>query len=154
MYIFDTSPLIDLFRHYYPDLFPTLWDNFNGLVDNGSIISTRENLREINVRTDDLQEWANDNGNIFEEISIDEGKFIRQIYGVPLFQHNIQQQKLLKGGLNADPFVIAKAAVRGAHVVTGEVFKPNSAKIPNICQHFSVPCLNLKQFMEQEGWRF
>jgi hypothetical protein len=29
------------------------------------------------------------------------------------FQQNIEQQKLLKGGKNAEPFVIARAAVEG-----------------------------------------
>jgi Domain of unknown function (DUF4411) len=70
------------------------------------------------------------------------------------FQHNIEQQKLLRGGKMADPFVIAKAAVNGGAVVTMEKFKPNSAKIPNICKHFSVECLLLEEFMEREGWEF
>lgn len=70
------------------------------------------------------------------------------------FQQNIEQQKLLKGGNNADPFVIAKAAVEERTVVTMELFKPNAVKIPNICRHFKVPCLTLQEFMEAEGWEF
>jgi Domain of unknown function (DUF4411) len=42
----------------------------------------------------------------------------------------------------------------GRRVVTIEVLKPNAAKIPNISQHFGVSCLNLEQFMEEEGWIF
>jgi len=30
----------------------------------------------------------------------------------------------------------------------------NGAKIPNICRHFSIPCLSLEGFMEEEGWQF
>ena len=56
---------------------------------------------------------------------------------------------LLKGGNNADPFVIAKAAIEDLAVVTMEEFKPNAAKIPNICRHFNVRCLSLQQFMEE-----
>jgi len=62
--------------------------------------------------------------------------------------------KLLNGGRNADPFVIAKAAVESATVVTMELLKPNGTKIPNICDHFKVPCLSLEEFMEAEGWTF
>jgi hypothetical protein len=35
-----------------------------------------------------------------------------------------------------------------------EQFKKNAAKIPNICQHFGVPCLDLRGFMAKEGWVF
>lgn len=35
-----------------------------------------------------------------------------------------------------------------------EQLKPNAAKIPNICQHFKVPCVDLEDFMEQEDWVF
>ena len=132
MFVFDTSIFIDLFKHYYPNRFPTLWENFNGLVQNGSIISTQENLREINVREDSLNEWVKDNGTIFQVPNKEEAVFITQIYSIPHFQHNIKQQNILKGGLNADPFVIAKAAVKKAHVVTTEILKPDAAKIPNI----------------------
>ncbi len=83
-----------------------------------------------------------------------EGAFVARIYGVAHFQQNIEQQKLLKGGRNADPFVIAKAAVEGHTVVTMEQFRANAAKIPNICRHFGVPCLSLEEFFEAEGWEF
>ena len=61
---------------------------------------------------------------------------------------------MLRGGRNADPFLIARAAVVGATVVTMEQFKPNAAKIPNICQHFDVQCVDLRGFMEKERWIF
>jgi len=32
--------------------------------------------------------------------------------------------------------------------------KPQAAKIPNVCQHFSVPCMDLETFMQQQGWSF
>ena len=69
-------------------------------------------------------------------------------------EQNIEQQKVLKGGNIADPFVIARARVEDRTVVTLEVLKPNSAKIPNICDHFGIPWLSLEAFMEKEGWQF
>ncbi|MHB1104682.1 MAG: DUF4411 family protein [Devosia sp.] len=79
---------------------------------------------------------------------------VARIYGVAHFQQNIEQQKLLKGGRNANPFVIARAMAEDRMIVTMELLKPNSAKIPNICQHFDVPCVALEDFMEREGWQF
>ena len=153
-YVFDTSPFVGMFTHYYPSAFPTLWQRFDALIADEGIVSTREVYREIEDQDDDLFAWAKANGGLFSVPTADEGAFIAQIYGVAHFQANIEQQKLLKGGKNADPFVIAKAAVTGRQVVTLERHKPNAAKIPNICQHFDVPCLNLEQFMQQEDWQF
>lgn len=77
-----------------------------------------------------------------------------QIFAVPHFLQIIERKKLLKGGLNADPFIIARAHVIGAAVVTLEGEPPNGAKIPNICRHFGIPCMSLEGFMEAEDWTF
>lgn len=79
---------------------------------------------------------------------------VSKIFAVHHFQQNIEMQKLLKGGLNADPFVIARAMAEGKTVVTMEQLKPNAVKIPNICNHFKVRWLNLEGFMEEQGWSF
>lgn len=112
MYVFDNSPLSTLFRNYYRKRFPTLWRNFDALVKEGGIVSTREVQREIDDgAVQDLRDWAVANPDIFPVPTGPEGEFVAQIYAVPHFRQNIEQQKLLKGGRNADPFVIAKAAV-------------------------------------------
>jgi hypothetical protein len=155
MYVFDNSPLSSLFRNYYQKRFPTLWKNFNALVVGGGLISTREVYREIedsNIAI--LRDWAKENEHLFTVPHAKEGEFVSQIYAVRHFQQNIEQQKLLKGGKIADPFVVSKAAVNNSTVVTMELFKENGAKIPNICKHFSIPCMTLEEFMEAEGWQF
>lgn len=154
-YVFDNSPLSVLFKNYYRRRFPSLWDKFDGLIAEGEIVSTREVLREIeDGAADTLRDWATDNGAIFTIPTRDEGAFVARIYAVPHFQQNIERQKLLKGGRNADPFVIAKAAVNGLTVVTMEQLRANAVKIPNICEHFQVPWMSLEDFMEAEGWQF
>jgi hypothetical protein len=155
MYVFDTSPLSTLFRNYYRKRFPTLWANFDSLVAAGRIVSTREVLREVNDGPiESLRDWAANQQALFAIPTAAEASFVARIYSVTHFQQNIEQQKLLKGGHDADPFVIARAAVEKKGVVTMELFKPNGAKIPNICRHFAVPCLTLEDFMEEQGWTF
>jgi hypothetical protein len=155
MYVFDTSPLSALFKNYYRRRFPTLWNRFDGLVAEGLILSTREVRREcMDGPVEVLRDWADGIDGFFHTPGASEGAFVGQIYSIPHFQQNIEQRKLLKGGRNADPFVIAKAATDGCRVVTLEEFKPNGAKIPNICQHFGIECLSLEEFMEREGWEF
>ena len=154
-YVFDTSPLSTLFKNYYLRRFPTLWQHFDELVDNGDIVSTREVLREIeDGPIESLRQWAAQNGELFTMPDAEEGGFVARIYAVQHFQQNIERQKMLKGGRNADPFVIAKAAVTERTVVTMEQRQPNAAKIPNICDHFDIPCVTLEDFMETEGWEF
>jgi hypothetical protein len=155
MYVFDNSPLSVLFRNYYRGRFPTLWDRFDGLIADGQIVSTREVYREAEDSSlENLRNWAADQQAIFHMPTAAEGAFVAGIYAIPHFQQNIEQKKLLKGGRNADPFVIAKAATETRSVVTMEQFKENGAKIPNICGRFGIECLSLEQFMEREGWQF
>ena len=62
-YVFDNSPLSTLFRNFYRRRFPTLWQHFDELVDDGDIVSTREVLREIeDGPVESLREWAAQNG--------------------------------------------------------------------------------------------
>jgi len=154
IYVFDTSAFVVLFKTFYRGNFPTLWEKFDLLIAEGKILSTREVKREINDQDDSLSEWAKDNSYIFTTPSAGEAGVVANIYSRPHFQANIEQKKILKGGLNADPFVIAKASVSGGAVVTLEKFKRNAAKIPNICKDLEIDCMNLEDFMNSEGWKF
>jgi hypothetical protein len=155
IYAFDNSPFSVLFKNYYRRRFPSLWQRFDELVGNGSIVSTREVLREIqDGAVESLRDWAAQNLGLFTVPNAEEGLFVARIYAVQHFQQNIERQKMLKGGRNADPFIIAKAAVVQCTVVTMEQFRPNGVKIPNICDHFGIPWMTLEDFMESEGWEF
>ena len=154
-YAFDTSPLSTLFRNYYRGVFRSLWRDFDQLVSDGTLISTREVRRELEgYQHNGLQDWLKANTELFPTPTAEEAAFVARIFAIPHFQNNIEGKKFMRGGLVADPFIIARAAVAGASVVTVETFKPNASDIPNICQHFNIPCLSLEQFMEAEGWTF
>lgn len=154
MYVIDTSVVSALHKNYYREHFPTLWKNFDGLVASGQVTSTREAFRELEDFGGDSFAWAKEHEHIFAVPDAAEGAQVVRIYAVEHFQANMEKQKLLKGGRNADPFLIARAAVTGATMWTMEQFKPNAAKIPNICAHFDIPCVDLRGFMAAEGWAF
>ena len=156
IYVFDTSIFVKLFGSYYRGRFPSLWKKFDSMISARRITSTREVRREIEDQTDELDDWANKNPNVFPTPKSDVGIFVTEIYLIRHFQANIEKKKLLKGGKCADPFVVATAlaSVPCGTVVTLEVYKPHSAKIPNICSHFGIVCLNLEEFMEKENWVF
>ena len=154
-YVFDSNSLIDLFRHYYPDRFPTLWKQFNTLITEGEIVSVREVFNEIGSREDSLGAWAKEYKDVlFLKSTHEELQFVGEIFRVRHFQGMIRKQQRLKGKHVADPFVIARARVLGGCVVTQEKRTDNAAKIPNVCDHFNIPCENLEGFMETEHWVF
>jgi len=155
IYVFDSSPLIDLFRHYYPDRFPSLWESFDALVSEHRIISVREVRRELEGRGDRLSDWVKGNTQLFPIPTTSELDLVTEIFKIAHFQALVRKKERLNGKPVADPFVIAKAySLEEGCVVTQEVKKPNAARIPNVCEHFHIPCLNLEAFMENEEWRF
>ncbi|NJL71635.1 MAG: DUF4411 family protein [Candidatus Competibacteraceae bacterium] len=155
IYVFDSSPLINLFRHYYRNRFPTLWQQFDEMVKDGQITSTREVSKELDGQEDELSSWCKLNKHLFVMPSVAELAIVQDIFKVQHFQAIIRKNERLRGKPVADPFVIARAKCLGdACVVTDEKFSPNAAKLPNVCKHFQVDCTNLEGFMERENWRF
>ncbi len=155
IYVFDSSSLIDLFKHYYLNRFPSLWANFDALIAEHRITSVREVRRELQGHGDRLSDWVKDHSEFFVPPTTDEFGFVTGIFEVTHFQGLVRKKEQLQGKPVADPFVIASAwALEEGSVVTQEVKKPNAARIPNVCEHFGIPCLNLEVFMENEKWRF
>ncbi len=156
-YVFDTSSLVDLFDNFYHGRFPSLWEKFDSLVSGGDILVVRETLNEIERynRSVRLVTWAKDHRRLFTQPSPEELEFVNQIFAIPHFQLLIAKKKILHGQPVADPFVIAKAKVACAMVVTEEESREGmAAKIPNVCDYFGIECTNLEGFMEREGWQF
>jgi len=156
IYVFDTSSLIKIFG-FYPKRFPTLWSNFSALIQGAKIISVREVLKEIHQSNSEMMQWSKDNDSMFYPLSNEDASFLMEIFRAKNghFQHIIKNVNILKGSPVADPFVIAKAKIVQGSVVTEE--RPgghNSTKIPDICKHFDIDCLNLEGLMEREQWLF
>ena len=154
-YVFDSNSLIDLFKHYYPERFPTLWEKFDALVFEGEIVSVREVFKEIESADDSLAHWAKEQqSSLFLESTAEELTFVGEIFQKQHFQGMIRKRERLGGKPVADPFVIARAKISGGCVVTQEKHTKNAAKIPNVCEYFKIPCINLEGFMKEENWTF
>jgi Domain of unknown function (DUF4411) len=154
VYVIDTSVISTLHRNFYRSRFPSLWKRFDAMADGGQFTSTREAHRELLDGHAQCHAWVSKYEHLFPTPDAAEAKFVVAIYAVKHFQGNIETQKILKGGKNADPFLVARAHCCGGTVLTMEQFKPNAARIPNICAHFEIPCVHLERFMEIEGWTF
>ena len=113
IYVFDSGPLIDLFRHYYRERFPSLWQHFDEMIADGRITSTREVGNEIEGHGDKLAEWLEDleenRKNVFVTPTPAELEVVREIFSARHFQAMIRKKQRLAGRPVADPFVIARA---------------------------------------------
>jgi hypothetical protein len=99
IYAFDTSSFIKL-NSYYPDVFPAFWQQFNGAVNAGTIVSTREVLRELGREDPDhVLTWAQNNVAVFTTPTDDEASFVGKILGVRHFQQLIGTKAQLRGTL-------------------------------------------------------
>ena len=156
IYVFDTSSLSNL-KHFYPEIFQSIWEDLDQLIDSDQLISTKEVWREIQSGnpTGHVNSWLKNRKHIFTTPSNEELEFVAQILKNKHFQSIIGEKQRLKGAPVADPFVIACAGVKeNGVVVCEESWKENSAKMPNVCGHFDIPCINLKEFMQQQNWNF
>lgn len=163
-YVFDTSSLRSL-QHFYPSVFKSIWDELDALVDRSEMISTREVFNELERQavSEEVLQWAKAHKALFATPTGPELQFVAEIFKIKHFQGLIGAQQRLKGTPVADPFVIACAKINKATVVTEEgwqhggkplTLKPKAAKIPNVCDHFQIPCIDLEAFMQQQGWAF
>lgn len=154
IYVFDTNSLSEL-NAYYPDIFKALWARLDALVAAQEVVSTREVRTELEASgLQHVLKWAKANSGIFTMPGAAETQFVGQIFAIPHFQALIGQKAQQRGTPVADPFVIACAKVNGGTVVSQEKFKPNAAKIPNVCAHFAIPCMDLEGFMRAQNWSF
>ena len=154
-YVFDTNAF-DQLRSYFPRQFPTFWKHLDELVDRDGLLSTKEVRLELDgrPRPDWLEVWLKRRRAIFVTPGPAETAFVAKIFAVPHFQALVGSREILRGSPVADPFVIAVAKVRGGCVVSQEKAKPNAAKIPNVCAHFGVRCLDFEGFMGENGWTY
>jgi hypothetical protein len=149
-YVFDTGPFI-LLKHYPEKTFKSFWDNLNTLLEEGQVMSVSEVLREL--EPDVVYGWATKQKELFPKPDVEEQSLVIEI----LKKHPelVKQKNLLSGKPVADPFVIAKAKLLNASVVTVESYKPNAHNIPNICDEMGIRWQQgLLAVMEEEGWIF
>ena len=155
LYVFDTNSL-SVFGNYYPTNFPSFWTEFDGLASSGGAHScweVRKELERLN-RFEHLNDWADNHMKVFPKPTGSEMAFVAEIFKIEHFRQLIGKRQQLIGTPVADPFVVARGAILGACIVTEERLKPNAAKIPNVCQHFSVAYTDVEGFLNAMGWRF
>jgi Domain of unknown function (DUF4411) len=151
-YCVDTSGWLDGWeRHYPPDVFPTLWNKLDELIDKGEIISSEEVYVELQKKADELHDWVKDRKRMLVPLTED---IQRRAAGLLVEYPRLVDT--LRGRSKADPFVIATAMEHDAAVVTGEILtgKMDKPRIPDICNVKGVRCITFLQLIRELGLRF
>ncbi|MCA6059072.1 DUF4411 family protein [Thalassolituus sp. ST750PaO-4] len=144
-YLLDSNTYIQAKNQYYGMAFcPAYWDWLDAKFASGEVGSIAFIGKELRDGKDELADWAKKRSPHFISHSDDEtqGVYVEIVNHVMEQDYNPanRDQFLAKG----DPWLIAKAKVLGATLVTHEATvapATKKVKIPNICKEFGVRCI-------------
>lgn len=152
-YVLDTNVIREFVSHLPKKgpVFEPLWDALEDRIKNGEFISVDECFNELTrhySENADQYPWIKAHKYMFKNPDDQESIVISQLLKKPKMRETIHQRNILENRPSADAYIVAKAKVLGATVVTNEKYKPNSAQLPNLCEELQVPYINYEDFME------
>jgi Domain of unknown function (DUF4411) len=149
-YSIDSSGVLDLFRYYPPDVFPSIWIQLESACQGGLIIAIDEVYKELEKKDDDAFQWIKSH----REMVVDLDTAIQGHVAAVLTAHP-RLVDTRKNRSQGDPFVIALALARKCAVLTGERATGNIAKpnIPDVCTALGVTCMPVLAMFRNEGWK-
>lgn len=156
----DANVFIEAKNFYYRfDTFPGFWKWLDAEQAKGHIGSIQPICDELLKGNDELATWIKDRKDSGWFLPVDDietqqnlAKIASWVMSKPFKE--AAKAEFLGGG---DPWLIAKAKVLGATVVTQETFDAQSrknVKIPNVCHAFTVPYINTFDLLRQTGATF
>jgi len=156
-YIIDSSSLIGLNKGNPIDVYPSVWQKLESLINRGSLLAPKEVLFEIMDGDDQLASWAKHHRKLFVEPTPKQLEILKSIlkdYPSLVKEHRKH---------DADAWVIALTIEMAAQkslltikriVVTEEKLRGNQVKIPFVCQKYSIEAIDIIDMFRLEGWKF
>ena len=159
IYLVDANVFIEAKNRYYAfDLVPAFWAWLDKVVM-GNVRTITMVRDELLVKDDPLGDWIRDRKDADWILPVDDEAtqvaftgIVSELEGAQYLRPGVE--KFLSG---ADPWLIAKAQVLGATIVTHEVPDEHVKKrvpIPNLCASRDVPCMNTFDAMRQLQAKF
>ena len=147
-YIIDTCSILSqkLDEPHRRSVYRTLWDNIDALIKSKNIVICSEIKDE--VEDDVLTTWLQMNGCEVLEADSDIQHHVIKIVNEHPELLNFTNMKS-----SGDAFLIATAMKYGIAVITEEN-KNSPKKIPKICKAYNIPCYNVTELADKEGWTF
>lgn len=150
-YSLDSSFFIDLWSRegkFPRDIFVGIWESLNEGIDKGEVIgpeSVQEELSDTNETS--LTRWLSDHASMFVPLESGQlGALTEIVRRYPAYANSPRNL--------ADPAVIALAKADDLTVLSSETRvtqqSARNPKIPNVCEDFSVPCLDIQGYCRAE----
>lgn len=161
-YVIDSCSLIELNRKYPIDIFPSVWQKIESLIDSGFLVSPKEVLKEIEKGDDNLKEWAKKQTKLFKNLTARQIQIVQEILAkYPRWLNEDSMTPI------ADPFVIALAiemeqdpqttiieTIKKRIVVSEERMSGKKTKVPYVSHQYGIECIFLIDMFRNEGWVF
>ena len=137
------------------DIAPHFWNFLDDLINAHRVSCPIMVYDELQNVQDDLSTWAKERRrtNLFVEPSEAVQRTFQEVitYVMQQYPDNQSRRRFMN---RADPWVIAHAIAQGGTVVSLEGRAPDTStkvKIPNVCSHFNVTCINTYQMLRELG---
>jgi len=150
-YVIDTCSLTEMHRRYPVDMMKPVWGHVEKLIQDGIATSIEDVFIELSATDDGILEWAKKQKEIgfFRSLDSNTQKNASRV----LSSHGALLD-LRKRKSSADAFLIGYAIHARCTVVTQEKKSggPPKVKIPDVCEHYDIPCIDLVTFLRQTGF--
>lgn len=159
IYLLDSNIFIEAKNRYYGfDFCPAFWDFLDAEINKTTILTIKEVYTELSNGDDNLAQWIKDRKGSTFFTAVDDINTQKEFSKIAQYvSDNFSQEEANKFLSVADPWLIAKAKVLGATIVTHEVLAPTNTKkvkIPNICAYFGVSYSNPFNMIRNLGGKF
>lgn len=147
-YIIDTCSILSQKSDepHRRSVYSTLWQKIDELVKSKDIVVCSEIKDE--VEDDDLKLWLQQNG--CEVLDVDA---VVQQNVIKIVNEHPELLSFTNMKSSGDAFLVATAMKYQLTVITEEN-KNSPKKIPKICEAYGIPCYNVTELAEKEGWTF
>jgi len=145
-YIIDTCSIISQKENepHRRSVYSTLWQKIDELARSEVIVICSE--IECELKDDTLQPWVQQCTVLGIDFRIEQNV-------IKIVNEHPDLLNFVNGQSSGDAFLIATAMLYGIAVITEES-KVSPKKIPKICEAYNIPCYNVTELAENEGWSF
>jgi len=160
IYCLDSSAFIGMNRFY--DFIEGLWSSLEALFQNDSIISHQYVFKEINPKSskpDFLAQWIKNKEKYFLQVTKRQTELVAKILSI--FPGLIDYKKEID---EADPWLVALVLEKrelsdmfkdfSSIVIVSTESERSPSRIPAVCEHYNIKHMNLKEFFDDNKWKF
>ncbi|PZO17234.1 MAG: hypothetical protein DCE87_04715 [Betaproteobacteria bacterium] len=152
-YCIDTCAIVDAGERYYPiDVFPTFWDNLDGLAQSGRLKAPNMLVKELGKQTEAWRDWVYSRADLL--LIPPDREFFSHLTDVVQVYESYNNGQFNMEKIGGDPFFIALAKQYHLTLITVENNRQGGFRIPHICKQLNIKTVTLLGLNRSENWKF